>query len=100
MISQEKCKERKATSKSDRKNVSRTYRLRKADGQYHVVCQHFFLNTLGFKKNNDKIVRKAFERYDFSQQIVVSPSEPNNNDMRGKGTPTHKIDHSLILCSR
>lgn len=59
-----------------------------------MVCQRFFLNSLGPEWNNDKIIRKAFADFD--------PSQPNTflsevvKDRRGNRVLTHKIDHSII----
>ena len=54
-------KPKEGKGQASRKAKTRIYKLRKADGQYINVCGRFFLNTLGLKANNDKMICKAFE---------------------------------------
>lgn len=61
------------------------YFLRTEQGQSHEVCQYFFLATLGFKPNNNSIVRNALEK------------EFPTPDGRGKNMNKSKFDESIIV---
>lgn len=61
------------------------YFLRNETGLNCQVCQHFFLTTLGFKTNNNTVVRNALER------------EFPIGDGRGRHVNHLKFDESLVV---
>ena len=47
-----------------------TYHFKTSEGDLVKVCKRFFLTTLGFKFNNDDIVRDTFKHIDQKEQAV------------------------------
>ncbi|CAH1099867.1 unnamed protein product [Psylliodes chrysocephalus] len=79
---------RKTVGLESRRSHTLMYSLKTADGECKPVCRTFFLTTLGFHKNNDKIL----ERFCTSSNSLLAP-KPHRN--RGK-VPHNKLDHAII----
>lgn len=75
------------------KSCTYKYTMRHEDGVFHPVCKMFFLTTLGFKANNDKLIRSAFKDVGVNENNVIDVPLVDN---RGRHSPWHKIDHSII----
>lgn len=73
---------------SYRRNNSYNYMLKNENGTSHSVCKIFFLTTLGFNGNNDKVVRTALLN---AKNSVVPVA-----DMRCTKEPHNKIDDEVI----
>lgn len=74
---------RKYTSEPKRK-PRRSFRLTARDGGSVEVCKHFFLTTLGYNKNNDKVLRIDFQ------------TTGEEHDKRGKHQKTPLFDRKLL----
>lgn len=72
---------RKITSEPKRK-PKRNFVLKKQDGTQKDVCKIFFLTTLGYLKNNDRILHKTFT--------------DSSIDKRGKHQKTPAFDRNLL----
>lgn len=70
------------------RNNSFKYMLKDEKGTLVTVCQLFFLTTLGYNKNNDKVIRSSLKNAENS----VVPKQ----DTRCTRTPYNKIDNELI----
>lgn len=79
--------ERRTCGPDSRRSFTNEYNLKTTDGTTERVCKTFFLATLGYTKNNDKIIQNL------SKQISnISPSP----DGRKNRTPHNKVDHEII----
>lgn len=56
------------------------------DGEKQEVCKIFFLATLGYDKNNDRVVRNVVSNSNVSPPM----------DRRGKHEPTNKVNRKVI----
>lgn len=72
-----------------RRNKSYTYTLNDENGTSHNVCKIFFLTTLGFSVNNDRIVRTSLLNAENS--VAPVPSK------RCARQPHNKIDDKIII---
>lgn len=77
---------RKTTEESRRKRTQQFF-ITDKDGHKRQVCKTFFLTTLGFKSNNDKVIRNII-----SQKGSIAP-KPDGRKSNGK----KKKDRDLII---
>ena len=95
-VLKKECKERVAPNSVGNLRIAKSctfkYTMRMQNGVYRPVCKKFFLSTLGFKPNNDKIIRSALRNVQINQNIDVAALE----DRRGKHEPKHKINHQFV----
>ncbi|KAK4883794.1 hypothetical protein RN001_000065 [Aquatica leii] len=77
-----------STALNYRRNNSYNYMLKNKNGTSHSVCKIFFLTTLGFNRNNVKVVRTALLN---AKKSVVPVA-----DMRCTKEPHNKIDDEVI----
>lgn len=82
-------KRRRKKSNKPRKQNTYSYSLRSATGLTTRVCKHFFLTTLGFKSNNDKVIVNTMKSH-----VDHSPAQFSDN--RGRHEPKHKVNHQSI----
>lgn len=54
-------KRRRTKSEEKRKDCTYSYRLMDSSGQYHQVCAHFFLNTIGYEAKSSSIIYRAHQ---------------------------------------
>lgn len=85
----EKKNAKRKVSLNSRRSMSFTYRLKDDNGKIQEVCKIFFLATLGYLPNNDRIVRSAFSSTTTSQ-LKAKKSQ------RGTASSSKKIDRSII----
>lgn len=71
-----------------RRNNSFKYMLKNENGACETVCKKFFLATLGFNRNNDRVIRTAL--INARNSVVPTPSK------RCMHVPHNKIDDEVI----
>uniref|UniRef100_A0A6P7FBR7 Uncharacterized protein LOC114328648 n=1 Tax=Diabrotica virgifera virgifera TaxID=50390 RepID=A0A6P7FBR7_DIAVI len=79
---------RKTGGPDSRRQWTNEYFLKTEDGTKLQVCKEFFLNTLGYTKNNDKILQNMSK-----QKSQISPAP----DKRKGREPPNKVNHDLII---
>jgi hypothetical protein len=82
--------QRRTTGCDSARQLSCQYTLSLASGDVCVVCKTFFLTTLGYMPNNDRIIRSAISGIDLGS-VVPKP------EMRGKTCSKIKVDRSIII---
>ncbi|CAG9773557.1 unnamed protein product [Ceutorhynchus assimilis] len=87
-MTERKNTKRKASLDS-RRSMSFTYRLKDDSGTIQEVCKIFFLATLGYLPNNDRIIRSAFSSAT-NLQLKAQKSR------RGCTGSSKKIDRAII----
>ncbi|XP_031327380.1 uncharacterized protein LOC116160352 [Photinus pyralis] len=70
------------------RNITYNYALKNENGTSQNVCKTFFLATLGFNKQSDKVIRTALRNANNS--VVPVP------DLRCRKQPHNKIDDEVI----
>ena len=70
--------------------MSIKYHFRKNTGELTRVCRFFFLTTLGFKSNNDKVILRIV-RNSNKQQIISLV------DNRGRQPSKNKINTEVVF---
>ena len=87
-----KLKPKRMKDKSSKNNTF-SFTIRKPIGDIVKVCKVFFLTTLGFKYNNDSVLR-VFKRLQISDQAVHSID--NLKDGRCRSHKECKYDHEAV----
>lgn len=83
-------KRHRVLENSKRKKTLR-YSLKNESGDRVQVCKTFFVSTLGYTKNNDRILQDCF-----STEFQPSNTILHRNGRQGKHSKTPKIDRNLI----
>lgn len=84
----EKKNAKRKVSLNSRRSLSFSYRLKDDSGKIEEVCKIFFLATLGYLPNNDRIIRSAF-----SSAALQLKAEKSR---RGCTSSSKKIDRAII----
>lgn len=79
---------RRTVGPESRRSCTLRYFLKNETGESKEVCRTFFLTTLGFHKNNDKILQRFCK---YKKSLIT----PKSDGRRGK-IPHNKLDHSMI----
>ncbi|XP_031333901.1 uncharacterized protein LOC116163910 [Photinus pyralis] len=87
-VSKKPVTRRTTCSPNSRRSFTNEYFLKNADGTSLRVCKTFFLATLGYEKNNDKILQSLSK-----QTTNISSS----HDKRKGRIPANKVDHEVIV---
>jgi len=77
------------TAASLKRNASFYYYLISLSGSRVSVCKTFFLTTLGYQYNSDKVLMNVLRK---TEMGAITPKP----DMRGKAPATNKIDRDLL----
>lgn len=80
---------RRETEVNYRKNNTFKYFLRDEKGESKEVCKTFYLTTLGFHKNNDRLLHDVLSRTPKNSLQAIS-------NKRGKTPNKYKIDDNII----
>lgn len=76
-------------SRESRRNKTLRYYFKCMSGDRVEVCKLFFLSTLGYNKNNDRILQDCFTG---NTQKIIS----HRGSMQGKHAKTPKVDRDVI----
>lgn len=88
-VSKTNIKRRTTAATTSRRSNTMTYAFKDKGGSRIEVCKTFFLNTLGFKRSNDKLIRSVFNKTD--RNAIVPKTD-------GRGKPNNKkFDREVIV---